>query len=188
MSHSLQWLITQNIERKNINHRKQQRDKMLIWFESCDGSLKFPVKLNKTYQISRPAKAPIAVGSDVIVVKLRDDKASFSNLWVIDITHISWVLRLYGIFVSIYLKNLKSQFLENMQNSNWKQTKTAQFLNWMTNQNILPKSGKTRSDHPIRLHRWWQVDVGDKNGENRHQHLKLVASTFRLQHPSQTSM
>ena len=53
---------------------------MLIWFESCDGSLKFPVKLNKTYQISRPAKAPIAVGSDVIVVKLRDDKASFSNL------------------------------------------------------------------------------------------------------------
>ena len=91
---------------------------MLIWFESCDGSLKFPVKsgihgqqvgpkpswdhrkfwilgpdkdkktrtdqsvdpylkLNKTYQISRPAKAPIAVGSDVIVVKLRDDKAGF---------------------------------------------------------------------------------------------------------------
>ena len=35
------------------------------------------LKLNKTYQISRPAKAPIAVGSDIIVVKLRDDKAGF---------------------------------------------------------------------------------------------------------------
>ena len=55
---------------------------MLIWFESVDGSLKFPVKLNKTYQISRPAKAPIAVGSDVIVVKLRDDKAGFQKIWL----------------------------------------------------------------------------------------------------------
>ena len=40
----------------------------------------FLCQLNKTYQISRPAKAPIAVGSDVIVVKLRDDKAGFKNL------------------------------------------------------------------------------------------------------------
>ena len=45
------------------------------------------VKLNKTYQISRPAKAPIAVGSDVIVVKLRDDKVGFQNSWLINITH-----------------------------------------------------------------------------------------------------
>ena len=35
------------------------------------------LKLNKTYQISRPAKAPIAVGSDIIVVKLRENKAGF---------------------------------------------------------------------------------------------------------------
>ena len=31
-------------------------------------------------------------------------------------------------------------------------------------------------------------DVGDKNGQNRHQHLKVVANTFRLQHPSPTSV
>ena len=29
---------------------------------------------------------------------------------------------------------------------------------------------------------WWQ------NDKNRHQHLKIVANTFRLQHPSPTSM
>ena len=27
------------------------------------------------------------------------------------------------------------------------------------------------------------VDVGDENDVNRHQHLKVVANTFRLQHP-----
>jgi len=63
-----------------------------------------------------------------------------------------------------------------------------------------------------RLHRcYWQVDVGDfilvtsfgcwgrtlllndrrcwwQKRPNRHQHLKVVANTFRLQHPSPTSM
>ena len=32
------------------------------------------------------------------------------------------------------------------------------------------------------------IDVGDQNCENRHQHLKVVVNTFRLQHPSPTSM
>ena len=31
-------------------------------------------------------------------------------------------------------------------------------------------------------------DVGDKNGQSRHQHLKVVANTFRLQHLSLISM
>ena len=30
--------------------------------------------------------------------------------------------------------------------------------------------------------------VDDQNGKNRHQHLKIVTYTFRLQHPSATSM
>ena len=30
--------------------------------------------------------------------------------------------------------------------------------------------------------------VGDKNCQNSHQHLKIVANTFDLQHPSPTSM
>ena len=32
------------------------------------------------------------------------------------------------------------------------------------------------------------VDAGDPNGHNRHKHLKVVTKTFRLQHPSPTSM
>ena len=32
------------------------------------------------------------------------------------------------------------------------------------------------------------VDVGDQKGQNRHQHLIVVTNTFRLQHPSPTSM
>ena len=31
-------------------------------------------------------------------------------------------------------------------------------------------------------------DVGDENSQNRHQHLKVVSNTFRLQHQSRTSM
>ena len=31
-------------------------------------------------------------------------------------------------------------------------------------------------------------DVGDKNGQNRNQHLKVVTNTFHLQHPSPTSV
>ena len=31
-------------------------------------------------------------------------------------------------------------------------------------------------------------DVDDENDQNRHQHLKIVANTFRLQHPSPTSV
>ena len=31
-------------------------------------------------------------------------------------------------------------------------------------------------------------DVGDENDQNRHQHLNVVANTFRLQNPSPTSM
>ena len=31
-------------------------------------------------------------------------------------------------------------------------------------------------------------NVGDENGQNRHQHLKVIANTFRPQHPSPTSM
>ena len=56
------------------------------------------------------------------------------------------------------------------------------------------------------LGRWWQnfddgdifgmldanvikvVDVGDQNGQNRHQHLIVVTNTIRLEHPSPTSM
>ena len=34
----------------------------------------------------------------------------------------------------------------------------------------------------------YEVDVGDKNGQNRRQHLKFVANTFRLQHLSPTSI
>ena len=34
---------------------------------------------------------------------------------------------------------------------------------------------------------WQSVDVDDENGQNRHQHLKVVANTFRLQHPSPIS-
>ena len=30
--------------------------------------------------------------------------------------------------------------------------------------------------------------VGDQNGQNRHQHLKVVTNTCCLQHPSPTSM
>ena len=30
-------------------------------------------------------------------------------------------------------------------------------------------------------------DVNDENGQNRHQHLKVVANHFRLQRPSTTS-
>ena len=33
-----------------------------------------------------------------------------------------------------------------------------------------------------------KVDIGVENGQNRHQDLKVVANTFRLQHPSPTSM
>ena len=32
------------------------------------------------------------------------------------------------------------------------------------------------------------LDVGDQNGQNRHQHLIVVTNTFRLQHPSPTSI
>ena len=32
------------------------------------------------------------------------------------------------------------------------------------------------------------VDFGDLNGQNRRQHLIVVTNTFRLQHPSPTSM
>ena len=32
------------------------------------------------------------------------------------------------------------------------------------------------------------MDVGDKNGLNRHQRPKIVIKTFRHQHPSPTSM
>ena len=31
-------------------------------------------------------------------------------------------------------------------------------------------------------------DVGDENGQNRHQHLEVVANTSSLQHPSPTSL
>ena len=31
-------------------------------------------------------------------------------------------------------------------------------------------------------------DIGDKDGTNRHQHLKVVINTFRLQHSLPTSM
>ena len=31
-------------------------------------------------------------------------------------------------------------------------------------------------------------DDGDENGQNRHQHLKIVANKFRLHHLSPTSM
>ena len=32
------------------------------------------------------------------------------------------------------------------------------------------------------------VDVGDRNGQNRHQYLIVITNTFPLQHPSPTSM
>ena len=32
------------------------------------------------------------------------------------------------------------------------------------------------------------VDVGDQNGENRHQYFTIVTNTFRLQHPSPISV
>ena len=35
---------------------------------------------------------------------------------------------------------------------------------------------------------WVVKDVTEEKGQNRHQHLKVVANTFRLQHPSPTSM
>ena len=39
------------------------------------------------------------------------------------------------------------------------------------------------------LRSWWHlVDVGDQNGQTRHQHLKIFTNTFRLQYPSPTSM
>ena len=34
----------------------------------------------------------------------------------------------------------------------------------------------------------WKMDVGDQNGLHRHQQLFVVTDTFRLQHPSPTSM
>ena len=35
----------------------------------------------------------------------------------------------------------------------------------------------------------WKIeDIGDENGQIRRQHLKVVANTFRPQHPSPTSM
>ena len=60
---------------------------------------------------------------------------------------------------------------------------------------------KLRLSNQVRLHRcWWQVDVGarrkyekiedvdDENGQNRHQHLKVVANTFRLHNLSATNI
>ena len=32
------------------------------------------------------------------------------------------------------------------------------------------------------------LDVGDQNGQNRHQNPKFATNTFRLQHPSPTLM
>jgi len=32
------------------------------------------------------------------------------------------------------------------------------------------------------------ADVDDQNGQNRYQHLKVVTKSFRLQHPSPTSI
>ena len=57
-------------------------------------------KLNKTYQISRPAKAPIAVGSDVIVVKLRDDKAGFQKIWLMHAIEKTYTRSLYNLWKS----------------------------------------------------------------------------------------
>ena len=38
--------------------------------------------------------------------------------------------------------------------------------------------------------RLWKniVDIGDRNGQNRHQHLKVVTNTFRLRQPSVTML
>ena len=32
------------------------------------------------------------------------------------------------------------------------------------------------------------VDVGDQNGQNRHQHFEVITNTLRRQHPAPTSM
>ena len=83
----------------------------MIGYRSVPWRSVYPcVKLNKTYQISRPAKAPIAVGSDVIVVKLRDDKAGFQNLWLINITHTVWVIPWWVFRVNLKRKTKKVNF------------------------------------------------------------------------------
>ena len=48
---------------------------MFIWAELASGELKFPIKFDKTYQISRPAKASLALPDDTAIVRIENDKS-----------------------------------------------------------------------------------------------------------------
>lgn len=45
--------------------------RMFIWAEHTSAELKFPIKLDKTYQISRPAKSGISTPAETALVKIQ---------------------------------------------------------------------------------------------------------------------
>lgn len=84
---------------------------MFIWAELVSGELKFPLKFDKTYQISRPAKAPMTVPEDTAIVRIENDKS-------ISRKHAKMMITSSGLF-KLEDESKYSSKLKRAQNADW---------------------------------------------------------------------
>jgi len=177
------WIAVSAYQRASINSKTFQSYCKCWWCSFC----------NVKIQHKQPIQYLQKLDHHQFLPKQILEKSVRSHRWRPKWKMLTWINSGFGsILLGWFFRRIENSIYEvgNWASIFW------YWLNSLGKWTVLPQS-IYRIVHLVSLTRglhrcWWQMDVGDfilvTIFGRRHQHLKVVTNTFRLHHPSPTSM